>query len=285
MHQITTREDLRRRVSGWKRAGELVALVPTMGNLHAGHLSLVDAAREAADRVVVSVFVNPTQFGAGEDYTTYPRTLDADRQLLEVRGVDLLFAPDVGTMYPEGTAKGARIQVPALEGMLCALSRPGHFSGVATVVAKLFNLVAPDRAYFGLKDYQQLLVIQHMVRDLSMPVEVIGVETVRAPDGLALSSRNGYLSPDDRARAPWLNKVLADAATALQQGERDFTALENTASKALIQAGLEPDYVAIRRPDDLLRPGVGEHAFIVLGAARLGGTRLIDNVTVTTAAG
>lgn len=280
MERITALDTLRRRVADWKGSGDVVALVPTMGNLHHGHLRLVEEAAALADRVIVSVFVNPTQFGPDEDFAAYPRTLEADRRALARMPVDILFTPGAETVYPEGTAQGTRVQVPALEGMLCALARPGHFSGVATVVAKLFNMVGPDLATFGRKDYQQLLVVRHMVRDLCMRVRIVGVETVRDADGLALSSRNGYLSPEQRRVAPRLNAVLREIAGELAAGRRDFAALEERAQGELRDVGMDPDYVSIRRPEDLQRPMSGDCDFVVLGAARLGPTRLIDNVAV-----
>ena len=281
MERIESLPELRQRIAQWKADGQRVALVPTMGNLHRGHLRLVEEAAAIAERVVVSVFVNPTQFGPDEDYSNYPRTEEADAAAVAEVGADLLFTPTVATMYPEGAARGTRVQVPALEGMLCALSRPGHFTGVATVVTRLFNMVSPDVAVFGRKDYQQLLVIRQMVRDLAMPVEVVGVETVRDADGLALSSRNNYLSAEERQRAPALNRVLREIVSALEAGDRDYAALEARARATLLREGLEPDYVSIRRAEDLARPGPSCRDLVALGAVRLGAARLIDNVETT----
>ncbi|HET7306502.1 MAG TPA: pantoate--beta-alanine ligase [Gammaproteobacteria bacterium] len=270
---------LRAAVAEWRAAGERVALVPTMGNLHAGHMALVARARELADRVVVSIFVNPLQFGPSEDLAAYPRTPEADRARLTKAGVDVLFAPDVDVMYPQGEAL-ATVHVAGLEDILCGASRPGHFSGVATVVAKLFNMVAPDVAVFGNKDYQQLAVIRRMVADLAFPIEIVGVATVREPDGLAMSSRNRYLGQDERSRAPTLYQTLNEAAECISVGGRDFAALEASASQALQAAGFNPDYVAVRDPETLAAPDASSHRFVVLAAAWLGRARLIDNVVV-----
>lgn len=268
---------LRTQVDAWKRGGN-VAFVPTMGNLHAGHLALVKAARQLADRVVVSIFINPLQFGEGEDFDSYPRTLGQDAQMLEGEGADLLFNPTAQTMYPKPREEQTRVEVPGISGLLCGASRPGHFVGVATVVCKLFNMVQPDVGVFGKKDFQQLMVIRRMVEDLAMPVRVVGVETLREPDGLAMSSRNGYLTEDERGRAAGLYSVLSDIKERLVAGSDDFAGLEADASAMLQQKGFGPDYVAIRRADDLLEPLPGETNLVVLGAARLGKARLIDNI-------
>jgi len=211
--------ELRTRIESWRRGGN-VAFVPTMGNLHAGHLSLVQVARAKADRVVASVFVNPLQFGAGEDFDSYPRTLERDAEMLEREGTDLLFAPTVQTMYPKPQDEQTRVEVPGISGLLCGATRPGHFAGVATVVCKLFNMVQPDLAFFGKKDFQQLMVIRRMVEDLAMPVRIAGVETMREADGLAMSSRNGYLTNAERQVAPGLYKTLTEVRDALVAGER-----------------------------------------------------------------
>ena len=279
MHVTGSIDDLRQRVSGWKRAGERVGFVPTMGNLHQGHLALVRRARELADRVVVSIFVNPTQFGPGEDYDTYPRTLDADREALAGEGVDLLFAPAVEALYPGGTAATTRVTVPGVGEGLCADSRPQFFIGVATVVARLFNLVQPDLAVFGEKDYQQLAVVRQMVRDLCMPVVIEGAPTVREADGLAMSSRNQYLDENERRVAPRLYRTLCETADALRAGDTDYAALEARAAAALAAAGFRPDYVSIRHADSLQAPAPGA-PLVVLAAAWLGRARLIDNVRV-----
>jgi pantoate--beta-alanine ligase len=271
--------DLRTQVDQWRRGGN-VAFVPTMGNLHAGHLSLVKAAREQADRVVVSIFVNPLQFGAGEDFDNYPRTLEDDAVLLAGEGTDLLFAPTVSTMYPKAQADQTRVEVPGVSQLLCGATRPGHFVGVATVVCKLFNMVQPDIAFFGKKDYQQLMVIRRMVEDLAMPVRVEGIETVREADGLAMSSRNGYLTEAERQTAPALYAMLRGVAQRLSEGADDYAALESEAGKRLDTQGLRTDYVAIRAADDLAVPRPGAPRLVILAAAYLGKARLIDNLEV-----
>jgi pantoate--beta-alanine ligase len=272
--------ELRSRVDSWRRGGN-VAFVPTMGNLHAGHLSLVREARALADRVVVSIFVNPLQFGAGEDFERYPRTFERDSELLEAEGTDLLFAPAVEVMYPKPQDEQTRVEVPGISNLLCGASRPGHFVGVATVVCKLFNMVQPDIALFGKKDYQQLMVIRRMVEDLAMPVKIVGVETVREPDGLAMSSRNGYLSSEERAIAPTLHRILRGAADRLRQGEDDYRELERRAAEELDANGLRSDYFSVRRAQDLNPPAPDERALVILAAAYLGKARLIDNLEVS----
>lgn len=276
---ITVHEvrDLRAQVNAWRRGGN-VAFVPTMGNLHAGHLALVKAARELADRVVVSIFVNPMQFGAGEDFDKYPRTMEDDMRMLEGEGADLLFAPSVETMYPKAQDKQTRVEVPGLSGLLCGASRPGHFIGVATVVCKLFNMVQADIALFGKKDFQQLMVIRRMVEDLAMPVRVVGVETMRERDGLAMSSRNGYLSEQQRAIAPTLHRVISGIRQRLLDGDNDYATLQTEAAAELDASGFRSDYIAIRRASDLAEPQPGESDLVVLAAAYLGKARLIDNI-------
>jgi pantoate--beta-alanine ligase len=252
-----------------------------MGNLHAGHLQLVRQATTLADYVVVSIFVNPMQFGPNEDYATYPRTLDADKAALQAEGVDLLFMPEVSEIYSDGLEQATRVEVPGFEGDLCGHSRPGFFTGIATVVAGLFNRVQPDIAIFGEKDYQQLVMIKRMVRDLCMPIEVHGVETMREADGLAMSSRNGYLDAAQRDTAVHLYQVLGEVKAGLQAGNRDFGSLEQQAIDSLREAGFEPDYVSIREQDSLRVPGPGSDRLVVLAAATLGGTRLIDNIRLS----
>lgn len=271
---------MRRAVARWRGAGERVALVPTMGNLHAGHLALVGRARALAGRVVVSVFVNPTQFGPGEDFAAYPRTLRADAARLRAAGADLLFAPGVAGMYPGGAAPGTVVSVPGLSTDLCGAHRPGHFDGVASVVLRLFNVVGPDVAVFGEKDYQQLVLLRRMAADLHLPVRLVGVATVRERDGLAMSSRNQYLDADERRSAPALHAALLACRARLLAGARDYRALEREAAGALRRAGFVPDYVAIRAAADLAPPRRGERRLRVLAAARLGRARLIDNVAV-----
>ncbi len=270
---------LRNRVRQWRLQGESVALVPTMGNLHAGHLALVKQARELADRVVVSVFVNPTQFGAGEDYSSYPRSLEQDVALLaRVTTGDLVFAPTVDELYPEGQEETVYVEVPGLSEILCGASRPGHFRGVATVVTRLFNCVQPDVAVFGEKDYQQLLVIRKMTAALCLPIKIVAGPTVREADGLAYSSRNAYLTAEQRKRAPLLYHSLLTCRQAILRGGCDHAELKIEAEKRLCEAGFELDYFEIRRADNLAEPlGNGER-LVILAAARLGKTRLIDNV-------
>jgi pantoate--beta-alanine ligase len=270
---------LRERAAGWRRAGQRVAFVPTMGNLHAGHLALVAEAQRLAERVVVSIFVNPLQFGPQEDFGAYPRTLARDQELLAGAGTDLLFAPSVEVVYPRGQANQTRVEVPGISDILCGASRPGHFVGVATVVCKLFNMVQPDLAVFGEKDYQQLLVIRRMTLDLSLPVAIQGLATVREADGLAMSSRNGYLTAQERARAPALYLILQRCAEWLRQG-LDIAAVEGLAGEEIAAAGFGPDYVSVRRAADLGLPQAEDLELVVLAAARLGRARLIDNLRV-----
>ena len=270
--------ELRVRLREWRRAGERIALVPTMGNLHAGHMALVMRGRELAQRVVVTVFVNPAQFGAGEDYSSYPRTLDRDAAMLEQAGVDLLFTPGVEEMYPSGLRQGTVVDVPVVSEGLCGAARPGHFRGVATVVAKFFNCVQPDVALFGEKDYQQLLVIRRMVQDLCLALEIVVVPTVREPDGLALSSRNAYLTPEQRKRAPELYRTLVEGRERIRGGERNYAELAAWARRELAGAGFEPDYWEVRAAADLEVPEKGERCLVILGAACLGRARLIDNM-------
>lgn len=278
MQTVTDAAALRAAVRAWRSQGHAIGFVPTMGNLHAGHHSLLRIARSRAERVVASVFVNPTQFGPNEDYARYPRTLAQDQAGLAAHGCDLLFAPDVATMYPSGPERTVTVSVPSVTAVLEGAHRPGHFDGVATVVTKLFNLVQPDLAVFGQKDWQQLLVVKALVRDLALPVQVVPGPTVREADGLALSSRNQYLSADERARAPAIHAALVWMRETLGAGH-PREAVEAAARSRLERAGFVPDYVVIRRADDLTEPTAGERAgLIALIAARLGATRLIDNL-------
>ncbi|MFN3843939.1 MAG: pantoate--beta-alanine ligase [Rehaibacterium terrae] len=270
---------LRAQVSEWKRAGLRVGFVPTMGNLHAGHYSLVELARRHADRVVASVFVNPTQFGPNEDFSRYPRTPLADAEGLAAHGCDALFLPTVETMYPFGVTGAVTIHVPGITDVLEGAHRPGHFDGVATVVARLFNLVQPDVAVFGRKDYQQLQVIRHLVRDLAFPVRIVEGPTRREADGLAMSSRNQYLSPDERATAARIHAVLQLMREKLRSG-RPLDEVEAKAANQLRAAGFEVDYAVVRRADLTVPVRGDEPGLIALVAARLGRTRLIDNVDV-----
>jgi pantoate--beta-alanine ligase len=272
--------DVRARVRAWHEAGERVAFVPTMGNLHSGHVSLLDVARQHGGRFVASIFVNPMQFGPNEDFAHYPRTPGEDERMLAEAGCDLMFMPDVKEVYPHGLEHGARVAVPELTDMLCGKFRPGHFEGVATVVNKLFNIVQPDVAVFGEKDYQQLAIIRRMVSDLCLPIEIVAAPTVREPDGLAMSSRNQYLTAEERRVAPRIYEALRRAADQLATGDYRFEAIEAGGMAALQQGGFRPDYFAVREAAELgvARP---EHRhLVVLAAARLGKARLIDNVQV-----
>jgi pantoate--beta-alanine ligase len=280
METIHTVVELRARIARWRQAGERVAFVPTMGNLHRGHIHLVEQAHTRASRTVASIFVNPTQFGPKEDFAGYPRTLEADAAQLEAVGLDLLFVPSVPEMYPRPLDEITQVTVPELSGVLCGASRPTHFRGVATVVSKLFNMVQPDVALFGEKDWQQLLVIRRLVTDLDFPIEIIGIPTVREADGLAMSSRNGYLSAEERRIAPTLYQTLVATAERLRAGERAYEALCNEAKNRLAVAGFRPDYFEIRRADDLQRPVVDDAHLQILAAAWLGRARLIDNLAV-----
>lgn len=255
-----------------------IGFAPTMGNLHAGHISLMRTAREHADTVVASIFVNRIQFGPSEDFDAYPRTLDADCSALEAAGVDHVFAPEESTLYP--VPQQFYVQpAAALDNLLEGALRPGHFRGVATVVSKFFHLVRPDVAVFGKKDYQQLMVIRNMVQELNFPIEIVGAEIVRAEDGLALSSRNGYLSATERAEAPRLNATLRELANTLTGGRHDFGTLEAQACARLVAHGWKPDYITVRRRSDL-QPAQAGDPLVILAAARLGKTRLIDNLEV-----
>ncbi|WP_434703930.1 pantoate--beta-alanine ligase [Pseudomonas sp. Z1-12] len=278
MNTVKTVRELRAAVARARGEGKRIAFVPTMGNLHSGHVALVTKAAQRADFVVASIFVNPLQFGAGEDLDKYPRTLAADQEKLLQAGCHLLFAPSVEEMYPDGMAGQTRVSVPQLSEGLCGASRPGHFEGVATVVSKLFNMVQPDLAVFGQKDFQQLAVIRALVHDLNMPIQIIGEPTVRAEDGLALSSRNGFLSPDQRAVAPVVYRALNQIAEAIKQGQRDFPALIGTQLKQLEAAGLRPDYLEIRHAKTLRPASSEDRDLVILVAAFLGTTRLIDNL-------
>ena len=280
MQVLATHWDVHAAIRVWRRQAERIGFVPTMGNLHAGHLRLVQVAREHCDKVVVSIYVNPLQFGAGEDFTRYPRTLAADTALLAEYNVDVVFTPDDQSMYPHGHRHSTYVEVPGLTSGLEGAHRPGHFRGVATVVNKLFNIVQPDVAVFGEKDFQQLLVIRRMVRDLDLPIEIIGEATVREADGLALSSRNQYLSAQERRQAAGLYATLQHVRERLLHNGVDHTDLEQEAILRLEKQGFSPDYVAIRHCETLLEPKYPTDPLVILAAARLGATRLIDNLRV-----
>lgn len=278
MQSVKTIAELQTFIKNWRLNGASIAFVPTMGNLHPGHLQLVDVAKTKADKVVVSIFVNPSQFGVGEDYESYPRTEREDRQKLDEADADLLFLPDVAEIYaPDAQTV---VSVTGLSGLYCGASRPGHFNGVATVVCKLFNIVQPDTALFGLKDFQQLTVIRAMVRDLNIPVEIIGVATVREAEGLAMSSRNGYLSSEEKKVAPLLYRSLCMARDAILTGNRRYAEIEQQAMMFLEQAGFRPDYFSVCRDSDLKKAVPEDESLVILVAASLGKTRLIDNLGV-----
>lgn len=280
MKQIHSVDKLRKAIAEWREAGDTIALVPTMGNLHKGHMSLISLAAEYAEHVIVSIFVNPTQFGPNEDYTNYPRMPEVDSRKLARAGIDILFAPSVEEIYPHGLENSAQVLVPELSDQLCGASRPGHFLGVTSVVSRLFNICIPDVAVFGNKDYQQLVILRRMVEDLHIPVKLLAGETERDANGLALSSRNEKLDEVQRAAAAIIYQALDDAATALRTGQNDFVNVEKTAIETISVAGLEPEYVAIRNAADLSMPQENSPRLAILAAARLGGVRLIDNVLV-----
>lgn len=285
METVTTVAAVRERIRRWRGEGRRIAFVPTMGNLHAGHVSLIEMARRHGDRFVASIFVNPMQFGPNEDFAHYPRTPAQDARMLAEAGCDLMFMPDVAEIYPNGSERATRVDVPDLSNILDGEFRPGHFEGVATVVAKLFHIVEPDVAVFGEKDFQQLTIIRRMVADLCMPVTIIPAPTVREPDGLAMSSRNQYLTDDERSKAPVIHRLLLAAVERLRTGDRDFAAIERIGLEALERSGFRPDYFAVRRADDLSSPDAntaGTDHFVVLVAARLGRARLIDNLQLRT---
>ncbi len=277
MHSVEQLDDLRGQCRAWRTAGESIAFVPTMGNLHEGHITLIREARKHAPRVVASIFVNPLQFSPTEDLAAYPRTPERDAELLTGAGCDLLFAPGVDTVYPHGQETHTRVEVPGISDLLCGASRPGHFIGVATIVCKLLNMVQPDLALFGEKDFQQCLIIRRMVADLALPITVVSVPTVREADGLAMSSRNGYLTAAERARAPVIHQALTDAVQGLCAGTSP-TEVETQTITVIADAGLRPDYVSVRRAADLGQPTAADRDLVILAAAYLGRARLIDNL-------
>ncbi|MYL28051.1 MULTISPECIES: pantoate--beta-alanine ligase [Halomonadaceae] len=281
MKTVHTVSDLRSELRAHRDAGARIALVPTMGNLHPGHLALVEEARQQADIVVTSIFVNPLQFGPNEDLDSYPRTLAEDQEKLESRGNDLVFAPSVREVYPNGIEYHTHITVPVITELHCGASRPGHFTGVATVVTLLFNMVQPDLAVFGEKDFQQLAVIRKLTRDLCLPMEIMGAPTYRESDGLAMSSRNNYLSERDRERAVRLYQMLCWARNAIQEGRRDYSTLSDEAIRTLDSEGFHPDYFNIVNTDTLEPANHEDTRITILAAAWLGQTRLIDNLSLT----
>ena len=280
METVTKIGEVRERVRRWRNEGRRIAFVPTMGNLHPGHVSLIEAARRHGDRFVSSIFVNPMQFGPNEDYAHYPRTPTQDERMLAEAGCNLMFMPDVAEIYPNGSERATRVDVPTLSRILDGEFRPGHFEGVSTIVATLFHIVEPDVAVFGEKDFQQLTIIRRMVADLCLPVEIIGAPTVRDSDGLAMSSRNQYLTPAERQIAPRIYQILQAAANRLRAGDTEFSSIERTGVEALEKAGMKPDYFSIRRGQDLGPPALDTKHLVVLTAARLGKARLIDNIQV-----
>lgn len=278
MQTHTSNAQLQSAIRRLRISGQSIAFVPTMGNLHEGHLQLVRRARDLCDVVVVSIFINPLQFGANEDLDSYPRTMAADKEKLFSEGVNLIYAPKASEIYPEGMSAQTQVAVPELADTLCGSSRPGHFNGVTTVVTKLLNIVQPDIAIFGEKDFQQLSIIRKMVVDLCIPVEIVGVATSRDEDGLARSSRNGFLSPEQRLIAPLIHDTLMNCREAIACGFDNFLQLESHARMKLLQAGFEPDYFAIRDARTLQAVTEDTEEVAILAAARLGTTRLIDNV-------
>ncbi len=281
MITVETLAELRAHIAQARSEGKRIGFVPTMGNLHNGHMTLIDEAAEQCDFVVASIFVNPLQFNDKDDLKRYPRTLSADQMHLKDHDCDLLFFPDVDEVYPNGQAQQTLVGVPEVSQGLCGGSRPGHFDGVSTVVSKLFNMVQPDAAFFGEKDFQQLAVIRRMVADLCMPIEIIGVPTCREPDGLAMSSRNGYLSAEERVQAVHLSKALITLKEQIRAGSSDFPMLIEEAKAYLNEHGLTPDYVEICRVDTLKQASTDDKELVILGAVFLGSARLIDNFTLT----
>jgi pantoate--beta-alanine ligase len=281
MKTYTTASALGADIAAWKAAGQHVAFVPTMGNLHNGHIALVDLARERADRLVVSIFVNPLQFGPEEDFAAYPRTVEEDAALLVDAGVDALFLPTVDEIYPRGEDQATFVEVPGVSDILCGAFRPGHFRGVATVVAKLFNLVRPDLAVFGAKDYQQLVVIRRMAEDLCFPLEILACPTGRERDGLAMSSRNRYLTQDERRVAPKLHAALNDAVARVEAGAENWTSIAGELVAGLEGIGFRPEYFELRDAVTLQAASCDDRDVVVVAAAWLGRARLIDNLRLT----
>lgn len=281
MQTVSNISALREQINQWRQSGLKIGFVPTMGNLHTGHISLVTEAKKHADKIVVSIFVNPMQFGANEDIDAYPRTLADDQAKLIAEGADLLFTPTPEMIYPKGLDKQSFVEVPNVSEGYCGESRPGHFRGVSTVVCKLFNLVQPDVACFGLKDYQQVQVIQTMVEDLSMPIDIIPVATKREASGLAMSSRNNYLTPEEKAIAPTLNQQmqwLVEAIKSAPKEDTDFIGLAKQASKAIDEAGMKTDYIHVCHARTLNPASDDDTNLVILAAAHCGKARLIDNV-------
>ena len=280
MKTVYTASELRGILKEHRRQGRSIALVPTMGNLHAGHLTLVHEARRQADVVVTSIFVNPLQFGPNEDLDSYPRTLEEDQCRLSEADNDIVFAPTAREIYPNGIEYHTRITVPVITDLHCGASRPGFFTGVATVVTVLFNIANPDMAFFGEKDFQQLAVIRKLTRDLRLPIEILSAPTIREPDGLAMSSRNNYLSERERRRAVQLYRMLCETTERIRQGRRDYSTLSDEATRTLEQEGFHPDYFNIINSDTLQPAAYEDQQITILAAAYLGHTRLIDNISL-----
>jgi len=280
MQVFRTIQEIRQAIAADRRAGKRIGFVPTMGNLHEGHLQLVRQAHESNDVVVVSIFVNPLQFGLNEDWEQYPRTFEPDCQKLEAENTTYLFYPDEKEMYPNGQETQTKVEVSVMCNVLCGASRPGHFLGVTTVVSKLFNMVLPDEAIFGIKDYQQLAIIRRMNEDMAFPIEITAAPIARAEDGLALSSRNSYLTETERPVATEVYKTLCWAREEIENGARDYPALETEAQKRLEKAGMRPDYFSVIHAKTLETAGQNDQEIAILAAVYLGNTRLIDNVTV-----
>lgn len=278
MQTITTIQDIRTIVKSARQQCKTIGLVPTMGNLHAGHISLVNQMQQHADVIITSIFVNPLQFSPNEDFDTYPKTLDDDLKKLEQAGNHYVFTPQVADIYPDGANSITNVTVADLDGILCGKSRPTHLTGVATVVAKLFNIVAPDYAIFGLKDYQQLMVIEQLTKDLCMPIQILQAPIIRDENGLALSSRNGYLSPEEFEVAPRLYQILNFVKQAIKSGEANFRELEKQTMMIIEESGFKPDYFEIRTQNTLKVATNTDHKLAIFVAANLGETRLIDNI-------
>jgi len=281
MESIFDVESLRAQSKTWRLSGLTIAIVPTMGNLHSGHLSLLGRAKDLADRTIVSIFVNPIQFGVGEDYDSYPSTIKEDLQKLDIAGVDAAFMPDLKELYPGGTEVDTRITVPEISDILCGEYRKGHFSGVATVVAKLLINSMPDYALFGEKDFQQVLVIRRMVIDMLLPVQIVSMPTCRETDGLAMSSRNRYLSLQERGKSPAIYRTLKLAVEKLRKGTFSVEKIEQEGALSLTQIGMKVEYFSIRRQQDLLPVNSSDRDIVILTAVWLGSARLIDNLKVT----
>ena len=280
MQTITSISELRKLLDNHRMAEQSIGVIPTMGNLHAGHMMLVKAAIQSCSFVISTIFVNPLQFGPNEDITAYPRTLNEDKKKLDIGGCNCLFAPSVEEIYGCDLSSSTVIQVPGISELHCGKSRPGHFEGVATVVSKLFNIIRPDRAFFGLKDYQQYLLIKQLVKDLVFEIEIIGIEIERESDGLAVSSRNAYLTAEEREIAPFLYACLNDVATAILNNDRDYRRLEKVGLQKLQEAGFNPDYFSICHAETLLSANAKDDSIVLLAAVTLGSCRLIDNLRI-----